>query len=143
VVICLGTLAAVSAVLFVAGADKNAQINELRDHGAWVGVTVSSCRALLGGSGSNAAGNACRGTYSFRGRRYEESIPGNVRRTPGSSLAGIVASDDPQLLSTPAQVRSEHPSWHVFIAPSVLALLFLMTVAVIATRWRFRRRRTA
>ena len=138
-VLCLGTLAVVSAVLFVAGADKNAQINELRDHGAWVGVTVSSCLGLLGGSGSNAAGDSCRGTYSFGGRRYEEAIPGNVRRTPGSSLAGIVASDDPQLLSTPARVRAEHASWHVFIAPSVLALLFVATVAVIALRWRLRR----
>jgi hypothetical protein len=143
VVLCLGVLAMVSAVLFVAGASKNAQISELREHGAWVGVTVSSCRGLLGGSGSNAAGYACQGTYTFDGKRYQEAIPGNVRRTPGTSVAGIVAPDDPQLLSTPSQVRIEHASWRVFIAPGALTLAFLVTVAAIILRWRSHRRAAA
>jgi hypothetical protein len=133
----------VSAVLFVAGADKNAQISELREHGVRVAVTVSSCRGLLGGSGSNAAGDACQGTYRFGGQRYQEAIPGNVRRTPGTSLAGIVAPNDPRLLSTPDQVRTEHASWRVFIAPGALALAFLATVALIALRWRAHRRAAA
>jgi hypothetical protein len=136
IALCLGTVVLVSIVLFVAGAHKNAQINELRDRGVGVEVQVSKCLGLLGGSGSNAAGYACRGTYGFDGRRYDEAIPGDVRRTPGTRVACIVAPDDPALLATAGQVRTEQPSGRVFIAPGVLALVFLVTVAVLGLRWR-------
>ncbi len=136
VALCLAAVALVSIVLFVAGADKNAQINELRDHGVEVEVEVSGCMGLLGGSGSNAAGYACRGTYIFGSHRYDEAIPGDVRRAPGALVVCVVAPNDPALISTVSQVRTERPSWRVFIAPGVLALVFLATAAVIGLRWR-------
>jgi len=140
VAVVLTTLVAVAAALFVAGADKNAQVTELRLHGVRVPVTVTSCIGLLGGSGSNAAGYACRGAYSYQGRRYAEAIPGDVERTPGSTLVAVIAPDDPGLLSTPAAVRDEHASWRVYLAPGILAVLAAALAALAGTRWRRARR---
>jgi hypothetical protein len=127
-ILCLIALVAVSGALFVVGARKNGQINELRKEGIPITVTVTKCIGLLGGSGSNAAGYACRGSYTFDGTRYEEAIPGNVNRAPGSRVSGVITPDNPSLLSTRATVRSERTSWRVFIAPGVL-----MVIAVAAT----------
>ncbi len=134
--VCLGAVAVVCTILFVAGAHNNAQIDELRSHGARVEVRVSSCLGLLGGSGSNAAGYSCQGAYTYGGRHFEEAIPGNVERTPGTTLVGLIAPGDPELLSTPSQLRSEHSSWRVFIAPSVLALVLLVALGALALRRR-------
>jgi hypothetical protein len=138
VALCLATLGIVSIILFVAGADKNAQINELRTDGVAIKVTVTRCIGLLGGSGSNAAGYACRGTYTFRGHRYDEAIPGNVNLAPHSKVPVIIAPNDPGLVSTVDAVRDGRPSWRVFIAPAVLALL-----AVGTTGWLLLKRRRA
>jgi hypothetical protein len=105
-----------------------------------VTVTVSGCRGLLGGSGSNAAGYACRGSYHFRGHRYDEAIPGNVNRAPGSTLNGVIAAGDPALLSTPGQLRGERASWRAFIAPIALGLVVVAAVIALSVR-RVRRRR--
>jgi len=66
---CLLALAALSATFFVVGASKNAQITDLREHGVPVEVTVTRCLGLLGGSGSNDAGYACRGSFTIGGHR--------------------------------------------------------------------------
>ncbi len=140
VAVTLTTLGVVSAILFVAGAHKNAQIDELRSHGIKVEVTVSSCLGLLGGSGSNAAGYACRGSYEVSGRQFVEAIPGRGQRTPGATVVGVVSPRDPRLLSTPAQIRADRSSWRVFITPAVLALALLGALAAVLTGWRARRR---
>jgi len=133
----LAALTVVAAILAVAGADKNAQINALRAKGVRINVTVSACVALLGGSGSNAAGYACRGTYTFRGHRYEEAIPGNVNLVPRSVVPAVIVPSDPALLSTVAEVHNDRASWHVFVVPAVLALLVAAAVAfVVFTRRR-------
>ncbi|MGA2035977.1 MAG: hypothetical protein ABSH04_00090, partial [Acidimicrobiales bacterium] len=49
--VCLVALAALVLVLFLAGIQKNAQINRLRKHGVAIDVTVSGCLGLMGGSG--------------------------------------------------------------------------------------------
>ncbi|HTZ09446.1 MAG TPA: hypothetical protein VMB72_10255 [Acidimicrobiales bacterium] len=133
VVLCLLVTA---AVLFAAGADKNAQITALRSHGVPVQIKVTRCLGLLGGSGSNAAGYACTGTYKLGGRRYTEAIPSNALHPVGSTVRGVAVRSDPGLLSLPATVASERASWRVFVAPSVLTVVALVLVALVLRRRR-------
>ncbi len=119
----LVVLVVVAAVLFVAGYRKNNQIDELRAHGVPVELTVTGCLGLMGGSGSNLAGDDCSGTYVYGGRTYTEDIPGNTLRATGSKLRGVVVSNDPALFSTPSTVAAEHPSASVYIAPVVLIIV--------------------
>ena len=70
------TLAVLVVVFTVAGVHKNSQINRLRHDGVPVTVTVTNCLGLMGGSGSNAAGYSCTGTFTIDGTRYTESLPG-------------------------------------------------------------------
>jgi hypothetical protein len=137
VAVCLAALVVIAVVLFVAGAEKNAQASNLRQHGVPVAVTVTGCTGLLGGSGSNPAGYACKGTYTVAGRRYEQDIPGNTSLRSGAVIRGVIVPDDPYLLSTPAMVASEQPSWHVFIAPIIL----LVAAALVVTTLLLVRRR--
>ncbi len=102
--LCLVALAVVAAILFVVGAHKNAQITRLRQHGVPVTVTVTGCLGLLGGSGSNAAGYACKGRFVLDGHRYLESVPGNVLRPVGTKVRAVAAAGDPPLLSTRQEV---------------------------------------
>jgi hypothetical protein len=129
-------LLATALVLFAAGANKNAQLDELHQRGVAVEMTVTRCVGLLGGSGSNAAGYACQGTYTFRGHRYDAPVPGSVRRSPGSTLQVVVSSQNPALVSTPAALAESHPSWRVFLAPGALTLVALALGALAFRRWR-------
>lgn len=140
IVVCLVALVSTALILTVAGVDKNDQIEALKTTGVPVTVTVSRCVGLLGGSGSNAAGYACRGSYDFRGKRYEEAIPGNVNRAPGSTLRGVIASGDPALLSTPGTLGAEQASWRVFLAPAALWVVAAATSGALLLRRRRRRR---
>ena len=136
----MGALAVIAAVLVIAGVQKNAQTTNLRSHGVPVGVTVTGCLGLLGGSGSNAAGYACKGTYAFEGRRYEQDIPGNTPLHPGTVIRGVIVPSDPYLLSTPAIVASEQSSWRVFITPIILLVVLIVALAALLI---LRRRRQA
>lgn len=106
--LCLTVLAAAVVSLFVAGAQKNAEITSLHQHGIPVEVTVTRCFGLLGGSGSNATGHSCRGTYVLDGQRYSDTIPGDTLRPPGTAVRVVTAENDPGLLETFHQVESEH-----------------------------------
>jgi hypothetical protein len=137
---CLVALAITAVILLVAGIQKNAQANRLQQHGVAVSVTVTGCSGLLGGSGSNAAGYACKGTYTFDGRRYEQSIPGSGLRQPGSVVRGVIVADDPGLLSTPDVLARQPASGTVFIVPAILfGILAAALVTVAVTRRRGRR----
>jgi hypothetical protein len=68
---------AIIGVLFVAGIQKNAQVNRLRQQGVPIEVTVSGCLGEMGGSGSNLAGYNCRATFFLAGHRYSDAIPGS------------------------------------------------------------------
>jgi heme/copper-type cytochrome/quinol oxidase subunit 2 len=135
----LVVLLAVAVVLLVAGLNKNSQADSLHEHGIRVAVTVTGCQGLLGGSGSNPAGYACRGTYTFDARHFEEDIPGTALLHTGSVIRGVIVPNDPGLLSTPGEVADERASWNVFIAPVVLLAIVLGVVAVIV--WTSRRTR--
>ena len=141
VALCLVALAVSAAVLFATGANRNAQVSDLRAHGVPVAVRVSTCLGLLGGSGSNPVGYACTGTYVYAGHRYQAAIPGDRPYAPGSGARGVTVPDDPGLLSTPSVLRGEHASASVYLAPGALTVLFVAGLAGVG--WRRRRRRTS
>jgi hypothetical protein len=126
-----------TVVFTVVGAHKNQQIDELQQHGIPVTFTVTTCVGLLGGSGSNGAGFACRGTYRLGGHRYEAQLPGYKGYAPGATVRVIAVPSDPTLMSTAEMVRSDHTSWNVFILPAVFfALSLLLVTAVVLVRRR-------
>jgi len=135
-VACLVGLAAIVGVLYAAGASKNAQIDELRDHGVAVTVTVASCRGLLAGSGSNPAGYACTGSYEVRGRTYTASIPGDSLYAAGATVREVAALTDPGLLASAPAVAAERASWRVFAVPTALLGVLLSFVGVTVRRRR-------
>jgi hypothetical protein len=140
--VVLVALAVVAVVLLVAGIQKNAQADALQHHGVPVNVTVAGCSGLLGGSGSNAAGYRCKGSYTFEGRHYQRDIPGNSLFAAGTVIRGVTTPGDPGLLSTPAMVDDQPASWRVYLAPAILfAVLAVAVVTVVLLRRR--RRRTA
>ncbi len=121
----LVTLAVLVVVFTVAGIHNNRQINQLRDQGVAVEVTVTGCQGLLGGSGSNSAGYSCRGSYELDGRRYSEVLPGTSLHVPGSTIRSVAVPGDPALVSPVSIVDSEHASDGVFILPAVLLVILL------------------
>jgi hypothetical protein len=135
IVIALG-LGVGSIALYVAGARKNAQISELRHHGVPVEITVTGCQGLIGGSGSNGAGYACRGTFTVDGRRFDEGVPGNRLLAPGAKIRAIAVPDGSGLMTTPATLATEHASNDLYVLPSVLAVLALAAVTGLVVVWR-------
>jgi len=133
-------LAVLVVVLFVAGAHKNSQIAELRDHGMPVQMTVSGCIGLLGGSGSNPVGYSCHGTIVVGGRSYDDPIPGTALYGPGQRLGGVTVAGDPALFTTPALLRTEHTSWRVYLAPAILAVVLVLAVGGLVALRRHARR---
>jgi hypothetical protein len=136
--LCLATLAVLVVVFTVVGANKNAQISSLRQHGVKVDVVVTQCRGLMGGSGSNAAGYACQGTFTFGGHRYTQEIPGNTLYPPGHVIKSVTVPDDPALVSPISMVNVEHASWRVFILPAVLLIVLGLVSAGLILRRRHR-----
>jgi hypothetical protein len=134
--IVLATLAVLAVAFTVIGVHNNNQIDQLRNQGVPVAVTVTSCQGLLGGSGSNAAGYTCRGSYELGGHRYNEVLPGTALHAPGTVVRAIAVPSDPTLVSPVSVVESEHASASVFILPAVLLLVLVATLAVLALRWR-------
>jgi hypothetical protein len=136
--LCLATMAVLVVVFTVAGAQKNSQINSLRQHGVKVDVAVTKCQGLMGGSGSNAAGYACQGTFTLGGHRYTENIPGNSLYPPGHVIRSVSVPDDPALVSPISMVNVEHASWRVFILPAVLLIVLGLVSAGLVLRRRHR-----
>ena len=137
---CLVVVVVVAVILLVAGVEKNSQANSLTNHGVTVDIKVTGCLGLLGGSGSNGAGYACKGTYTYRGRHYAEDIPGNAVHSPGSIVPGVIAPDDPGLVSTPAEVADQPASWNVYVAPAVLLVVFVVILTILILMRRRGRR---
>jgi hypothetical protein len=135
----VATLAVLVVVFVIVGTDK---INELRGQGVPVTFTVTSCQGLLGGSGSNGAGYACRGTYHLGGHTYNQSLPGTAFFAPGATVHAIAVPSDPGLVSPVTIVESEHASWKVYILPVILFVGLVLIVGAIMLRRRARRRST-
>ena len=135
-VLALAALLGTSVALFVAGERKNAQVADLRAHGVAVVVTVTSCRGLLGGSGSNPVGYTCSGSYVVGGATYRQTLPTSTLYATGARVTLVAARDDPALLSTRALVDAQRVSWRVYLLPSVLLVAFLGAVGLGAWRRR-------
>ena len=134
---CLVGLTVAAVVLLVSGIQKNAHTASLQNHGVPVPVTVSGCLGLLGGSGSNAAGYACKGTYTYDGHRYQQAIPGDALLHAGAVIRGVIVPSDPRLLSTPAAVAAQRTSWRVYLAPAILfGILVVASGALLLARRR-------
>jgi hypothetical protein len=136
--IVLATLAVLVLVFTITGVHTNQQNDRLHNDGVPVTFTVSGCLGLLGGSGSNAAGYSCHGTYVLQGRRYREPLPGNSFHRPGSTVAAVAVPGDPALVSPASIVATEHSSASVFVLPVVLAAILLLLVVILLV---LRRRR--
>jgi hypothetical protein len=139
-VLLLVALALAVVIFFVAGLHKNTQISQLRQHGVPVRFTVTGCIGQLGGSGSNAAGYSCRGSFTLDGRRYNEPIPGNSLHPPGAVLQAVAVPGDPALVITARMLDGEHTSGSVFILPAVLLVVLALVVGVLVRRRRHLRR---
>jgi hypothetical protein len=131
VALVLLTLAVLTIAFIIVGVHKNEQTDRLHNQGVPVIVTVTGCLGLLGGSGSNAAGYSCHGTYTLDGHRYTEVLPGSTFHAPGATLAAIAVPGDPALVSPVSLERTQHSSGNVFILPVVLGLLFLLLAGVV------------
>jgi hypothetical protein len=139
IAIVLITLATLAIAFTVVGVHKNQQTDRLHAQGVPVTVTVTGCLGLLGGSGSNAAGYSCHGTYTLQGHAYNESLPGSAFHRPGTTIDAVAVPGDPALVSPVAIVDAQHSSAGVFILPAVLGgVLVLLVVALIV---QARRRR--
>jgi hypothetical protein len=136
----MATLAITAIVLTVAGVHSNDQINRLHTQGQPVTVTVSGCLGLLGGSGSNAAGYSCRGSYQLNRHVYLEQLPGLTFYKPGTALPSIAVPGDPRLVSPVGIVNAQQASNGVFIVPIVLGVILLTMIAVLLAKSRPKRR---
>ena len=121
--IVLVTLAVLAIVFTIVGIHTNQQDDRLHHDGVPVTFTVTGCLGLLGGSGSNAAGYSCRGTYTLDGKHYSGvQLPGDSFHRPGSTVAAIAVPGDPALVSPASIVATEHSSAGAFVLPVVLAV---------------------
>src|SRR3984957_9986419 len=136
--IVLATLAILAIVFTIVGVHTNQQDDRLHNDGVPVTFTVRGCLGLLGGSGSNAAGYSCQGTYTLDGARYHEQLPGNSFHRPGSTVAAVAVPGDPALVSPASIVATDHSSAGVFVLPVVLLVALLVLVAILLV---LRRRR--
>jgi hypothetical protein len=130
------TLVVLIVVFTVAGAQKNSQITRLHQHGVAVEVTSTGCLGLLGGSGSNGAGYSCRGRYTFAGRTYTQTIPGNKLYAPGSTLKAIIVPGDPSLMSPVGIVANERSSGRVYLLPAILLFGLVLLVGTLLRLYR-------
>jgi hypothetical protein len=125
-----------AGILLAAGLHENAQITDLKDHGVDVTVTFTGCIGQLGGSGSNAAGYVCRGSYRYQAVTYNRVIPGSIRRAPGSTAQVVIASDNPTLVSTTTALAAAQASDRVLIIPALLTVAALALGTVTLRRAR-------
>ena len=112
-------------------------------HGVPVDVTVTGCLGLMGGTGAQAAGYSCTGTYTLDGTQYHQSIPG-----PGLPCAGqhrprgSPSRATPSCCRRPDQLARQHASWRVFVIPGLLLVSWsVVRVGLVVLRSRRRRHR--
>jgi hypothetical protein len=129
--IVLVTLAVLAIVFTIVGIHTNQQDDRLHHDGVPVTFTVAGCLGLLGGSGSNAAGYSCHGSYTLGGKTYRAQLPGDSFHRPGSTVASIAVPGDPALVSPASIVATEHSSAGAFVLPAVLTAILLLLVALL------------
>jgi hypothetical protein len=130
------TLVVLIVVLTLAGIHSNDQFDRLHADGRPVTVTVTACQGLLGGSGSNAAGDSCRGTYVLAGHKYSELLPGTAFYGTGTKVLALAVPGDPALVSPRAVIDTQRSSAGVFVGPVVLGICLLAIGGIVVWRWR-------
>jgi hypothetical protein len=140
IVLVLAAMAVLAVLFTIAGVQKNSQADRLHHDGVPVTVTVTGCLGLLGGSGSNAAGYSCKGTYTLHGHTYTEPLPGSTFHRPGAVLPAVAVPGDPALVSPVSIEQDQRSSAGVFVLPAVFLGLFLVGTALFAG-YELRRRR--
>ena len=141
--IVLVTLAVLVVVFTIVGVHQNQQDDRLHNDGVPVTFKVSGCLGLLGGSGSNAAGYSCRGSYTLDGHRYDERLPGNDFHRPGSTVPAIAVPGDPSFVSPTTMAETEHSSAGVYVVPAILLVVLLLLVGLLIVLRRRQQRNDA
>jgi hypothetical protein len=132
------------AVSFISAANDNARIDRLKTHGTPVVVTVTSCAGHIGGSGSNAAGYTCYGTYRVHGVRYQEIIGSMTRESPTGTTVRVIADPShPSTIELASAVAASSSSDSAFVVPSILAALFVASSLIVGRARRARSQHAA
>ena len=130
--IVLVTLAVLAVVFTIVGIHTNQQDDRLHDDGVPVTFTVTGCLGLLGGSGSNAAGYACRGTYTIDGKHYAGvQLPGASFHRPGSTVAAIVGL----VISSASVNYAKSHNQSIGVYEKLTYVLLGLAILILLTSW--------
>lgn len=133
----LALFAVIIVVTFISATNDNARIDRLKSHGVSVVVTVTSCVGNIGGSGSNAAGYTCHGSYRVDGVRYEEIIGSKTTQSPaGTEVRAVADPNRPSTVELASAVARSTSSSSVYVVPSILALVFVVLALALLRRQR-------
>jgi len=111
-----------------ANEQNNARLTRLQHHGIMTQVTIRSCIGNLGGSGSNAAGFTCTGTYLVDGIHEVVTVNGLVTfQAPGSKVTGVVDPSNLSYVATATSVAHDRTTSPPVVATSALGLLIAVT----------------
>ncbi len=131
----LAAFAAVVVVSFISAVNDNARIDRMKNHGISVVVTVTSCVGDIGGSGSNAAGYTCRGSYRVHGVHYEEVIASkSTWSDTGTNVRGVADPSRPSTVELASAVATSSSSDSTYVIPGLLALLCVVLSATTLLR---------
>jgi hypothetical protein len=138
----LTAFAVVIIVSFISATNDNSRIDRLKTRGVSVVVTVTNCVGNIGGSGSNASGYTCHGSYRVKDVRYQEIIGSkSTLSTVGSKVQGIADPAHPSTIELASAVARSSSSPSGYVVPSVLALLFVALTLLFLRRLRSTRLR--
>lgn len=122
--LCAAALIAVGVASALA---DRARTQRLVEHGIPVAVTVTQCRGVLAGSGSNGASYACFGTYQLGARTYTESIASMTTFAATGTVVEAVA--DPARHSSivlASSLRSASPALRPLVVWAALGLAWIV-----------------
>lgn len=133
----LALFALIIIVSLISATNDNARIERLKDHGVAVAVTVTSCVGDIGGSGSNAAGYTCHGSYRLHGVHYREIIGSKTTQSrPGTVVRAVADPAHPSTIELASRVHASSASTSVYVVPGLLALFLFVLLPVFVRRWR-------
>jgi hypothetical protein len=91
----------------------------------------------IGGSGSNAAGYTCHGSYRVDGVRYVEIIGSKTTQSPaGTEVRAVADPNRPSTVELASAVARSTSSSSVYVVPSILALVFVVLALALLRRQR-------
>jgi hypothetical protein len=123
----LAVFAVIVIVSFLSASNDNSRIERMKNHGISVAVTVTNCAGNIGGSGSNAAGYTCQGSYQVDGVRYVETIGSmTTMAIAGTKVRAVADPQRPSTVELAATVVRSSPSSSVYVVPSLMALLAIV-----------------